>query len=87
MVRFAHISQTRGDCSRALELLEAARPLFARSSQEKEIVLVDERIASITQQICHDPPFFTPSQQPNSHTIRILPELPHRIIALVSYSY
>jgi hypothetical protein len=51
MVRFAHISQTRGDCSRALELLEAARPLFARSSQEKEIVLVDERIANITQQI------------------------------------
>ncbi|KAJ7880648.1 hypothetical protein B0H13DRAFT_2541327 [Mycena leptocephala] len=49
MVRFAHISQTRGDCSRALEFLEAARPLFARSSQEKEIVLVDERIASITQ--------------------------------------
>ncbi|KAJ7798421.1 hypothetical protein B0H13DRAFT_2391611 [Mycena leptocephala] len=51
MVRLGHISLSRGDLSRALELFEEARPLFARSSQESQIVVVNEWIASITQQM------------------------------------
>jgi hypothetical protein len=51
MLRLGQISLTQGDFSRALELWEAARPLFERSSQAEQLIQVNERIASITQQM------------------------------------
>jgi hypothetical protein len=51
MLRLGQISRKQGDLSRAHELWEAARPLFERSSQPKQIVQINERISSITQLI------------------------------------
>jgi hypothetical protein len=47
MLRLGDISKLQAELPKALELWDAARPLFERSSQARQIVHVDERLASI----------------------------------------
>jgi tetratricopeptide (TPR) repeat protein len=47
MVRLGDTSKNSGDLLNAMELWTTARPLFERSSQTKQIMLLDQRIASI----------------------------------------
>jgi tetratricopeptide (TPR) repeat protein len=47
MLRLGDISKKDGDLERAVGLWKAARPLFERSSQTKQIALVEEKLASI----------------------------------------
>jgi hypothetical protein len=47
MIRLGDISSRRGDLLKAVELWESARLLFERSSQEKEVQCVDERLSCV----------------------------------------
>ncbi|KAJ7866154.1 hypothetical protein B0H13DRAFT_1898218 [Mycena leptocephala] len=47
LLRLGDISRDHGDLLKALELWEAARPLFEQSSQGKQIEIIDERLASV----------------------------------------
>ncbi|KAJ7935859.1 hypothetical protein B0H13DRAFT_1853972 [Mycena leptocephala] len=47
MLHLGDISKGYGDLLRALELWETARPLFERSSQAKQVENIDERLASV----------------------------------------
>ncbi|KAJ7935866.1 hypothetical protein B0H13DRAFT_1853979 [Mycena leptocephala] len=47
MLHLGDISKGHGDLLRALELWETARPLFERSSQAKQVENIDERLASV----------------------------------------
>ncbi|KAJ7740299.1 hypothetical protein B0H16DRAFT_1464874 [Mycena metata] len=47
MLHLGEISEQRGDFSRALQLWEQAKPLFKRSSQTRQLALVDEKISQI----------------------------------------
>ncbi|KAJ7339269.1 hypothetical protein DFH08DRAFT_251508 [Mycena albidolilacea] len=47
MLRLGDISSRRGDMPKAVELWETARPLFERSSQEKEVQCVDDRLSCV----------------------------------------
>ncbi|KAJ7083747.1 hypothetical protein C8R44DRAFT_753318 [Mycena epipterygia] len=49
MLRLGDIAKNRGDLVKAVELWKEARPLFERSSQAKDIVQVDTRLASVDQ--------------------------------------
>ncbi|KAJ7436342.1 hypothetical protein FB451DRAFT_1454801 [Mycena latifolia] len=49
MLRLGDISKLQGDVVKATQLWETARPLFERSSQEKQIGQIDERIVGITE--------------------------------------
>ncbi|KAF7366034.1 ATPase-AAA-core domain-containing protein [Mycena venus] len=51
MLYLGDIARTLNDYPKALHLWDAARPLFERSSQTHHIVLVDERFATVMQQI------------------------------------
>jgi predicted ATP-grasp superfamily ATP-dependent carboligase len=44
MVRIAAIFEQRGEIKNTVHLLQSARPLYERSSQEKEIVKIDEKL-------------------------------------------
>ncbi|KAJ7719485.1 hypothetical protein B0H16DRAFT_1474874 [Mycena metata] len=45
------IAKQHGNSLRALELWEAARPLFKRSSQTKQIQDIDERLSRISEEV------------------------------------
>ncbi|KAJ7263859.1 hypothetical protein C8J57DRAFT_1626342 [Mycena rebaudengoi] len=47
MVRIADILNSRGEVMKAVELWKAARPLFKRSSQMKDIIKIDEKLAEV----------------------------------------
>jgi tetratricopeptide (TPR) repeat protein len=51
MLRLGDISRGHGDFLKAVEFWTLARPLFERASQPKEVAVVDERLASITQDV------------------------------------
>ncbi|KAJ7321265.1 hypothetical protein DFH08DRAFT_1033821 [Mycena albidolilacea] len=51
MLRLGDISKGHGDLLKAVEFWHAARPLFERSSQKKEIEDIDERLASIGEDV------------------------------------
>ncbi|KAJ7719491.1 hypothetical protein B0H16DRAFT_1795233, partial [Mycena metata] len=51
MIRLGDIAKQHGDSLRALELWEAARPLFKRSSQTKQIQDIDERLSRISEEV------------------------------------
>jgi tetratricopeptide (TPR) repeat protein len=51
MLHLGELSSAQGDLSKALEHWETARPLFERSSQPKQIAVIDERITTVTLQI------------------------------------
>ncbi|KAJ7620506.1 hypothetical protein DFH06DRAFT_1306113 [Mycena polygramma] len=47
MLHLGDIYKGRGDLQKAVELWDTARPLFERSSQEKQVKKIDERLASV----------------------------------------
>ncbi|KAJ7257841.1 hypothetical protein C8J57DRAFT_1516717 [Mycena rebaudengoi] len=47
MVRIADILNTQGEVMKAIELWKAARPLFERSSQTKDIIRIDANLATV----------------------------------------
>jgi hypothetical protein len=51
MLRLGDISNRHGDVLKAVDLWNAARPLFKRSSQVKEVEYVDERLACIDSDV------------------------------------
>ncbi|KAJ7849036.1 hypothetical protein B0H13DRAFT_2403520 [Mycena leptocephala] len=51
MLRFGDISMGHGDLLKAVEFWEAARPLFERSSQAKQVQHIDERVANISKDV------------------------------------
>jgi tetratricopeptide (TPR) repeat protein len=51
MLRLGDISKGRGDLLRAVSFWETARPLFQRSSQEKQVGNVDERLTGIPEHV------------------------------------
>jgi hypothetical protein len=51
MVQIANILNDRGEAMKAVELWKAARPLFERSSQMKDIVTIDAKLAEVDSAI------------------------------------
>jgi tetratricopeptide (TPR) repeat protein len=51
MLRLGDISKSHGNLLEAVELWETAKPLFERSSQTKEVKHVDERLASVSENV------------------------------------
>ncbi|KAJ7854902.1 hypothetical protein B0H13DRAFT_2358209 [Mycena leptocephala] len=51
MLRLGDISNGLGDLLKAVEFWEAARPLFERSSQAKQVQHIDERVANINEAV------------------------------------
>ncbi|KAJ7857201.1 hypothetical protein B0H13DRAFT_2077582 [Mycena leptocephala] len=51
MLRLGDISKGRGELLRAVSFWETARPLFQRSSQEKQVGNVDERLTGIPEDV------------------------------------
>jgi hypothetical protein len=51
MLRLGDIAEGHDDLHRAVEFWDAARPLFERSSQSKQIELIDERLASVGEDV------------------------------------
>ncbi|KAJ7925764.1 hypothetical protein B0H13DRAFT_1862849 [Mycena leptocephala] len=51
MLRLGDISKKHGDLIKAVELWDAARPLFERSSQGKQIEPLNERLAAVGQDV------------------------------------
>jgi hypothetical protein len=47
MLHLGGISKQDGDLFKAVELWETSRPLFKRSSQGKQVKNIDERLASV----------------------------------------
>ncbi|KAJ7288594.1 hypothetical protein C8J57DRAFT_1642638 [Mycena rebaudengoi] len=47
MARIADILNNRGEAMKAVELWKAARPLFERSSQMKDILMIDGKLAEV----------------------------------------
>ncbi|KAJ7457763.1 hypothetical protein FB451DRAFT_1509051 [Mycena latifolia] len=55
MLRLGELSKLQGDLVKAGELWRTARPLFKRSSQEKQLVDIDERLAGISSELLDRP--------------------------------
>jgi hypothetical protein len=51
MLRLGDISNGHGDLPKAVEHWEMARPLFKRSSQAKQVQHIDERLASVGEDV------------------------------------
>ncbi|KAJ6481615.1 hypothetical protein DFH09DRAFT_1292368 [Mycena vulgaris] len=51
MLRLGDISEIQGDTTNARELWDAAKPLFERSSQKKEITDIDARLTRIAHEV------------------------------------
>ncbi|KAJ7892170.1 hypothetical protein B0H13DRAFT_2529347 [Mycena leptocephala] len=51
ILRFGDISMGHGDLLKAVEFWERARPLFERSSQDKQVQHIDERVANISKDV------------------------------------
>ncbi|KAJ7476534.1 hypothetical protein FB451DRAFT_1460628 [Mycena latifolia] len=56
MIGIGDIMMRRGDSVRAKEMWNAARPLFIRSSQMKDVTVIDERLAQLHPDIGGTPP-------------------------------
>jgi hypothetical protein len=54
MVRIADILQDCGEVMKAVELWKAARPLFERSSQMKDITWIDAKLAEVDPAVLAD---------------------------------
>ncbi|KAJ7265630.1 hypothetical protein C8J57DRAFT_1470074 [Mycena rebaudengoi] len=54
MVRIADILNNRGEAMKAVELWKAARPLFERSSQTKDILKIDGKLAEVDSAVLAD---------------------------------
>ena len=51
MLRLGDISKQHGDFLKAVEFWHRARPLFEWSSQAKQINQIDERLASVSEDV------------------------------------
>ncbi|KAJ7876213.1 hypothetical protein B0H13DRAFT_1893796 [Mycena leptocephala] len=51
MLRLGDLSKSHGDLLKAVEFWEAARPLFERSSQTKQVQCISERVANISEDV------------------------------------
>ena len=51
MLQLGDISNGHGDLLKAVEFWEAARQLFERSSQVKQVQRIDERVANISEDV------------------------------------
>jgi hypothetical protein len=51
MLRLGDISKGHGDLLKAVELWEKAKPLFERSSQSKQVKNIDQRLASVDEDV------------------------------------
>ncbi|KAJ7881454.1 hypothetical protein B0H13DRAFT_2278531 [Mycena leptocephala] len=51
MLQLGNISAERGDLLKASELWKSARPLFECSSQAKHLLLIDEKLAQVSQEV------------------------------------
>jgi tetratricopeptide (TPR) repeat protein len=51
MLRLGDISKGKGDLLKAVELWTAARPLFERSSQAKQVENIDQRLAGVSEDV------------------------------------
>jgi tetratricopeptide (TPR) repeat protein len=51
MLQLGDISKGRGNMLKAVELWETARPLFEKSSQAKQVENIDERLASVGEDV------------------------------------
>jgi hypothetical protein len=51
MLRLGDISNGCGDLLQAVEFWEAARPLFERSSQAKQVQYMNERVAGVSKDV------------------------------------
>ncbi|KAJ7452895.1 hypothetical protein FB451DRAFT_1521009 [Mycena latifolia] len=51
MLQLGDLSKGQGDVLKAIELWKTAKPLFERSSQVKQVVQIDERLAAITSNV------------------------------------
>ncbi|KAJ7892451.1 hypothetical protein B0H13DRAFT_1886794 [Mycena leptocephala] len=54
MLRLGDISKDKEDLLNAVDLWKTARPLFERSSQGKQVALIDEKIGKISQDLLED---------------------------------
>ncbi|KAJ7466317.1 hypothetical protein FB451DRAFT_1485065 [Mycena latifolia] len=55
MLRLGDLGKGHGDVLKAIELWKTARPLFERSSQGKQVIQIDERLAAITNNVLEEP--------------------------------
>ncbi|KAJ7451934.1 hypothetical protein FB451DRAFT_1524494 [Mycena latifolia] len=55
MLGLGDLAKGQGDVSKAIELWTTARPLFERSSQAKQVTQIDERLATITNNVLEEP--------------------------------
>jgi polyhydroxyalkanoate synthesis regulator phasin len=51
MLRLGDLSKSHDDLLKAVEFWEAARPLFERSSQTKQVQCISERVANISKDV------------------------------------
>jgi hypothetical protein len=51
MLRLGDSSKRHGEILKAVEFWEAARPLFERSSQAKQVQHIDDRVANISRDV------------------------------------
>ncbi|KAJ7461232.1 hypothetical protein FB451DRAFT_1498503 [Mycena latifolia] len=54
MLRLGDLAKGQGDVSKATELWKTARPLFERSLHVKQVVQIDERLATITNNVLEE---------------------------------
>jgi hypothetical protein len=47
MVRIAAIFEQQGEIKNTVHLLQSARPLYERSSQDKEIIKIDDKLRDL----------------------------------------
>ncbi|KAJ7451914.1 hypothetical protein FB451DRAFT_1524463 [Mycena latifolia] len=55
MLRLGDLAKGHGEVSKAKELWKTARPLFECSSQAKQVTQIDERLATITNNVLEEP--------------------------------
>ncbi|KAJ7482419.1 hypothetical protein FB451DRAFT_1364518 [Mycena latifolia] len=54
MLRLGDLAKGQGDVSKAIELWTTARPLFECSSQAKQVIQIDKRLAAITNNVLEE---------------------------------
>ncbi|KAJ7446981.1 hypothetical protein FB451DRAFT_1536703 [Mycena latifolia] len=55
MLRLGDLAKGQGDVSKTIELWKTARPLFERSSQGKQVSKIEERLATIENNVLEEP--------------------------------
>ncbi|KAJ7463345.1 hypothetical protein FB451DRAFT_1494414 [Mycena latifolia] len=66
ILRLGDLAKGHGDVSKAIELWKTARPLFEHSSQAKQVTQIDERLATITNNVLEETNSLTHLEQLNA---------------------